>query len=147
MERRSEKKDDMFRPAVAKRQDWELAVLIDWIEEGNVEVAVGVGWTVEGMSEAELEVEAASLAEGMVTSGVWSSLELPIAGVVSCRFTKIYINWISGLQILISSLIIPLPWLSIQSRSSDGRVTSTLICMSSWPTLGSSNSRAACKNS
>ena len=60
----------MFRPAVAKRQDWELAVFINWIVEGDVEVAVGVGGTVEGMSEAVLEVETASLAEGMVTTGV-----------------------------------------------------------------------------
>ena len=55
----------MFTPAVAK-----LAVFIDWIVEGDTEVAVGVGGTVEGMPEVVLEEKAASLVEGMVTMGV-----------------------------------------------------------------------------
>ena len=60
----------MFRPAVAKRQDWELAGSMDRMMEGDIEVAVVVEGIIEGMSEVVLEEEAASLVEGMVTMGV-----------------------------------------------------------------------------
>ena len=42
MEARREKKDKMFRPALAKRQDWELARSMDCMMEGMSEVAVGI---------------------------------------------------------------------------------------------------------
>ena len=42
IEARREKKDKMFRPAVAKRQAWELAGSMDCMIEGMSEVAVGL---------------------------------------------------------------------------------------------------------
>ena len=39
-------------------------------------------------------------------------------------------------------VVIPCPWLSIQSSKDDGRFTSTLSCTSFWSTSGSSKSRA-----
>ena len=42
MEARREKKDKMFRPALAKRQDWELAGSLDCMIEGMSKVAVGI---------------------------------------------------------------------------------------------------------
>ena len=50
----------MFIPALAKRQDWELAGSMDCMLEGLVEVAFGVVGVVEGMPEVMLGSEVAS---------------------------------------------------------------------------------------
>ena len=60
MEARREKKDKMFRPALAKRQDWELAGSMDCMMEGMSEGAVGIVWVAEGMPEVVLEPEVPS---------------------------------------------------------------------------------------